>query len=243
MQRSLTVSGLANARDLGGLERSDGTLTPYGVFIRAEMLDRVDAAGWDTLRSLGVRSVIDLRRPHETTSVAPADIHFASVDLDGDEREFWDPVEVDGRWGTPLYYADHLRTLPHRLRGVLDAVASAPDGAVLFHCRAGWDRTGLVAAVLLKALDVTPDAATDDYVASFANAERLEELHDHSAEVEERLEILARFEHTPESAFRAAYRDLDIDEWFARARVEDSTRVAVSTWRGRVTGAVDGSAD
>ena len=54
------------------------------------------------------------------------------------------------RWGTPLYYLAHLQALPDRLALVLNAIADADDGAILFHCSAGWDRTGLVAAVLLR---------------------------------------------------------------------------------------------
>jgi len=131
----LVVEGLANVRDLGGLERKDGSVTPPGVFIRAEALDRLSASGWEALRAHGVRTVIDLRRPSEYTGRVPNDIQLVRVDLDGDERDFWDPIELDGRWGTPLYYLAHLRELPYRLAEVLRAIAAADDGAVLFHCR------------------------------------------------------------------------------------------------------------
>lgn len=60
---------------------------------------------------------------------------------------------------TPLYHTAHLHQLSHRLAQVVQAIASAPEGAVLFHCGAGWDRTGLAAAFLLKAIGVTEDAA------------------------------------------------------------------------------------
>ena len=232
----LVVEGLANVRDLGGLERKDGSVTPPGVFIRAEALDRLSASGWEALRAHGVRTVIDLRRPSEYTGRVPNDIQLVRVDLDGDERDFWDPIELDGRWGTPLYYLAHLRELPYRLAEVLRAIAAADDGAVLFHCRAGWDRTGLVSAVLLRALDVTDDAATSDYLASFANAETMAELHGRSFDVDERHEVLARFGHTAESAFRSMYGALDLDEWFRISGIEDETRIAVVTWRGSVPG-------
>lgn len=61
MTRTLSIAGLANARDLGGLARKGGGVTPAGVFVRAERLDLVDAAGWQSLWSIGVRTVIDLR--------------------------------------------------------------------------------------------------------------------------------------------------------------------------------------
>lgn len=238
MPTRLDIDGLANARELGGLERRDGSRTPTGVFIRAETLDRVSNAGWDRLRAHGVRTVIDLRRPEETSGEVPADIVRHQVDLDGDERDFWASRESDGQWGTPLYYADHLAELPHRLAGVLDAIAQAPDGAVLFHCGAGWDRTGLVAAVLLKAVGATEDAAAGDYLASFDNAPTMVDLHARSFEVDERRAVLARFGHTPESAFRAMWRGLDLDPWL-RTHLDARAVEVVTTWRGTVAPAPD----
>jgi len=232
MRSSLRIAGLANARDLGGLERTDGTTTPTGIFVRAERLDLVDASGWDALQAAGVRTVIDLRRPDEHSGDVPSSIARIHVNLDGDDVEFWAAYEADGRWGTPLYYLDHLRELPERLGEVLTAIAAADEGAVLFHCSAGWDRTGLVSAVLLRALDVTTESAVADYLASFGNAEEMELLHGRSFEVDERREILRRFGHTPESAFRDMYENLDLDAWFRSADVDRGTRAAIETWRG-----------
>ncbi|WP_431779284.1 tyrosine-protein phosphatase [Microbacterium aurantiacum] len=232
--RGLCVEGLANVRDLGGRERRDGSLTPEGVFFRAENLDRVTGRGWTSLREAGVRTVLDLRRPDEVTDAVPDDLTVLRVDLDGDERDFWEELERDGRWGTPLYYAAHLRELPHRLAGVLEAIAAAPEGGILFHCGAGWDRTGLVAAVLLRAVEVTSDAALADYLASFANAEEMSALHERSFDVERRLEVLDAHGHTADSAFRAAYARLDVENWVRHAGLDDATVRAVTTWRGHV---------
>ncbi|MDN3497510.1 tyrosine-protein phosphatase [Planococcus sp. APC 4015] len=234
MRTALSVDGLANARDLGGLERHDGSLTPAGVFIRAEVLDLLNDSGWAALRDHGVRTVIDLRRPDEAAGASPDDMLLVRVDLDGDERDFWAPFEADGRWGTPLYYVAHLEELPHRLAHVLQAIASAPEGTVLFHCGAGWDRTGLVAAVLLKAVGVTEDAAVEDYLASFANADAMTALHGRSFDVDKRLGVLAAFGHTPDSAFRDMYRRLDVSEWLRHAGVDEDAARPILTWRGRV---------
>jgi protein tyrosine/serine phosphatase len=233
MKRTIHIDGLANVRDLGGLDREDGTLSPEGVFVRSERLDLVDPDGWRALTAYGVRTVIDLRRPHERTGQIPASIKHVHVDLDGDdETEFWAEYERDGRWGTPLYYLAHLQSLPHRLALVLNAIAAADDGAILFHCSAGWDRTGLVAAVLLRALDVTEDAALADYLDSFANANAMTALHERSFQVEGRQQVLSHFGHTAESAFRDMYANLDVNSWFSTSNVEASTRVAITTWRG-----------
>ncbi|MEL4317455.1 tyrosine-protein phosphatase [Leifsonia sp. YIM 134122] len=232
MGRPLLIDGLANARDLGGLSRAGGSVTPMGAFIRAEMLDRLDESGWESLRNYGVRTVIDLRRPSERSGGVPDAIELVCLDLDGDEQDFWAAFEADGRWGTPLYYLAHLHDVPHQLAAVLRAIAAADEGAILFHCGAGWDRTGLLAAVLLRALDVTHDAAVEDYVASFKNAEAMAALHGRSFDVEERLGVLTRFGHTPESAFRSMYERLDLEDWFRIAAIDEQTRIAVTSWRG-----------
>ena len=57
-------------------------------------------------------------------------------------------------------------------------------------------------------------------------------LHERSFEVDEQREILRRFRHTPESAFRDMYENLDLDAWFRAADVDRSTRAAIETWRG-----------
>lgn len=235
MTPPLSIEGLANARDLGGMPRSNGSSTPTGVFIRAEGLDRVTEAGWDSLRAHGVRTVIDLRRPSERTVHLPADIDLVAVDLDGeDEREFWEPYERDGRWSTPLYYQAHLERLPRKLGSALQAIATAASGAILFHCSAGWDRTGLLAAVLLRTVGVTEAAATKDYLTSFNNADAMGALHRRSFDVEERHAVLAKFGHTARSAFAGVYANLDVTALFSASGLSARSQAALETWRGSV---------
>ena len=242
-QPPLDIPGLANARDLGGLPRQDGSVTPHGVFIRSDAPDLVTPEGWNLLREHRVTTVIDLRRPDERTTDVPDDIDLITVDLDGDERVFWEPLEADGRWGTPLYYGPHLTDLPHRMAGVLQAIATARPGGILFHCAAGWDRTGLVAMILLRALDVTTEAAHRDYATSFVNAARMETLRNRSQHVEERRAVLTHFGHTPESAFADAYESLDLDAWSRSAGLDPDVLLALRTWRSSVATPAPNSTD
>ena len=226
------IDGLVNARDLGGLMRADGGLTPTGVFVRAEALDEVTARGWEQLAAHGVRAIIDLRRPKERSGAPPAGFTVARVDLDGDDAAFWGPREADGTWGTPLYYLDYLASQGARMREALDALAAAPDGGVLFHCAAGWDRTGLMAAMLLRAVGVTTEAAAVDYAASFDNADAYEALHGRSSHAAMRLGLLRELGRTPRSAFGEVYEGIDPLAWFEAAGVSAATRAAVCSWRG-----------
>jgi hypothetical protein len=60
--RAIELDGPVNARYLGGLRRTDGSVTPRGVFYRSENIDWMAAAGWEQMRTLGIRTVVDLRQ-------------------------------------------------------------------------------------------------------------------------------------------------------------------------------------
>ena len=159
--RTLSVEGLVNARDLGGLRRRDGTLTPRRVFFRSENVDWVTPAGWDQMHEAGIRTIVDLRQAGERaqdTQPRPDWLTTLDVDLDGlDNADFWKDFWSNGLVGTALYFLPHLDAMPQRSIAVLSALASAPTGGVLFHCMGGRDRTGLIAMLLLAAIDAEPD--------------------------------------------------------------------------------------
>lgn len=170
MTNWLVADGLFNGRDLGGLPRRDGTLTPTGRFYRSASVDSVTPRGWKQIRAAGITSVIDLRQPGERTEDTgprPPWLQTVALDLDGlDNTRFWDGYWSNGLAGTSLYYLPHLAAMPERTVAVLSALAAARPGGVLFHCQGGRDRTGLIAMALLTLADVEHDAIIDDYLAT-----------------------------------------------------------------------------
>lgn len=84
----------------------------------------------------------------------------------------------------------------------------------------------------LREQGMADDAAVADYLKSFTNADAMAALHERSIEVEERQQILGRFGHTAESAFRDMYGNLDLEAWFSESCIAPETRVAIETWRG-----------
>ena len=236
--RALAVPGLVNGRDLGGLPRRAGGVTPFGVFYRAESVDRVEQAGWDALHGKGVRTVIDLRQPIERErdiSRRPEWVTSMHVDLDWLENAgFWADYWDNGKVGTALYYLPHLAAMPERAGAVLAAIAGAPPGGVLFHCEAGRDRTGLVAMLLLAAVDTEPDAIVGDYLETVLLGDvRAAALGRPNTEAE--LDALCRsFGSTTEDAFRAALLGLDVTDLLKRAALTADEIRAVRTWRGAI---------
>ena len=113
-----------------------------------------------------MRTVVDLRNEDEYGDDAaprPDTVRTLRVPLDGvDDKEFWDRWASGPQFGTPLYYAPHLERMPERSVAVLQAIAHAPPGGVLFHCMAA-DRTGQIAMLLLDLLEVPAGVIADDY--------------------------------------------------------------------------------
>lgn len=163
--RWIRWEGFCNARDLGGLPTVSGMTTRHGRLIRSADTRLITAAGWDAAREAGVRTVIDLRNPHEIEpGVRPAGIETRLVPLDGiDDRDLWHRIRSEGLDGTPLYYRPFLDARADRVAAVLTAIARIPDGGVIFHCAAGRDRTGLISLLLLSLAGVTPEAIAEDY--------------------------------------------------------------------------------
>ena len=163
--RTVRWGGLHNARDLGGLPTGTSTTRPGRVY-RAPRLDGLDDRGWAELVDAGVRTIVDLRNPHEIEPLTlPAGItrHHRPV-------EVWEDRDFMARWGgvldSPEYYRANLATWPELVVDALRAVAHAPAGGVVIHCSAGRDRTGLVTALLLSLVGVPRETVVADYAAS-----------------------------------------------------------------------------
>ncbi len=236
--RRLRVEGLLNARDLGGLPRKNGTLTPTGVFFRSENVDWVTPAGWDQMHEAGIRTIVDLRSAGERaqdTQPRPDWLTTLNVDLDGrDNADFWKNFWSNGLVGTALYFLPHLDAMPERSVAVLCALASAPHGGVLFHCMGGRDRTGLIAMLLLTAIDAEPDAIVDDYLETVRRAD-LRAATSNRNNAEPTIEALCQtYGTTTEGAFRAALAGLDLAALLASVGVSDADKAALTSWRGKV---------
>lgn len=171
-ERAIAFEGLQNFRDLGGYPARDGHVR-WGRLFRADSLHKLTPADHDTIARLGLRVVYDLRGDKErTTHPNPLD----NVNLPVVGR----PVLPEGvdeitRTGAALVeIGDGERVLRDLYVGMLDHSAHhfarffrgilGTDGLpAVFHCHAGKDRTGVVAALVLLAIGVSEDDVLDDY--------------------------------------------------------------------------------
>lgn len=185
-----------NARDLGGMPTTDGGRIRAGALIRTDNHDRLTAAGLAAVRAAGVSRIIDLRAPWECENrpspFARNDAVYRNVPLQ-------DPhYPTDDGDTIPEVYAFMLDRNPAMFAAALAELADAPAGAVVIHCHAGKDRTGIITALALTLADVGAETICTDYELS---AERRRELA---------LTELARIEDR-------ALRDLMYPRMFVRA--------------------------
>ncbi|MHC6220097.1 tyrosine-protein phosphatase [Arthrobacter sp. MMS24-S77] len=237
--RKLKVDGLVNGRDLGGLRRADGTVTPKGVFFRSENVDWVTGNGWQQIYDAGIRTVVDLRQQGERTTDTrerPSWLTTIHVDLDGlENKEFWADYWDNGLVGTALYFLPHLAAMPERSGAAISAVVNAPAGGVLFHCMGGRDRTGLLAMALLRAIGTDSECVVDDYLETV----KLGDVRAASSKrnnAEPMLEELCR-KHgtTTEGAFRDVLAQFDLKAFLDAAKLTHEDRERLFTWRGAIT--------
>lgn len=147
--------------------------------IRSDNVASLTPAGRQAMIDYGVATVIDLRSDSEVMgSPGPPFSQFQSTspaspqarELGNGSPEYLHLALIDDATAGALNDAP---TMPERYILMLDkrqaAVGdifngiAASEGPVLFHCFAGKDRTGLVAALLLSVAGVEPEAIGADY--------------------------------------------------------------------------------
>ena len=179
--RELEWEGCLNARDLGGLPTEDGRRTRPHALVRSDNVRQLTDAGWRALADHGVTRIVDLRWPEELAEDPPRDVDIEVVHvsvLGGALDESSEYVaELDAHLDSVDDVADHfawsyvdfLERFRDRFGQAFAAVADAPEGAVVVHCAGGKDRTGLVAAILLRLAGVSREEVAADYAISGPN--------------------------------------------------------------------------
>lgn len=168
---ALPLSPPANLRDLGGIAIPGGRTRP-GFVWRADDLSMVDAASARKLVADGLTTIIDLRSPAEIEITGRGvlgshQLSYHHVPFLASISEAAEHTPNDGdMWDQSRFARMYIHLFENAAPQIvtsLSVIAHSP-GAAVFHCAAGQDRTGVLAAALLLSLG----AATDDIVADYA---------------------------------------------------------------------------
>jgi protein-tyrosine phosphatase len=166
-----------NFRDLGGYRTGGGRTVRWRRLFRSDSLHALADADREAFLGLGIRTVLDLRRPAEVErdGRVPDWDGLAWRHLYLRHREWF---ETPYRPGEDIvgYLADRYRDMAEECAtglatavGVIADPASAP---VVVHCVAGKDRTGVVCALTLSLLGVPDADIAAEYALTAANLRR-----------------------------------------------------------------------
>lgn len=146
--------GLLNTRELGGMPCATGTF-PSGLFIRSGAPCFFGSDGVSYLKSMGVKTVIDLRAEPEILRdgnpfMDDPSVKFYNIPLFvGDPSADTDPtMEFLRTHHLGDFYVIMLNELGDRIVKILNILRTHTNGYCLFHCAHGKDRTGVIAAIL-----------------------------------------------------------------------------------------------
>jgi protein-tyrosine phosphatase len=159
--RHLRIPGTRNLRDVGGYPARGGRRTRWRTLYRTDALDVIPPASQDALLDLGLRTVIDLRWPHElkeapSVFATSTGVRYRSIPLMED-----DPSPLIGLAAT---YRQILDERAPQLAAVAHVLLEPGALPAVIGCAAGKDRTGVTIALLLSAVGVAPDVIVADYV-------------------------------------------------------------------------------
>lgn len=163
----VTLSAPVNLRDLGGLP-AGGSRVRSGFAVRADDLSIVTDEVADRLVADGLRAVIDLRSADEVgfTGRGPlgtrsaVSYHHVPLMADIGQADAGKVPLSQATFGE--LYVRMYETASAQLVTALAIIAHAP-GTAAFHCAAGQDRTGVLAATLLLTLGADTETIVTDY--------------------------------------------------------------------------------
>lgn len=169
-RRHLRLQGSVNFRDLGGYPTVAGGTVRWGTLYRADGLSRLTGADIQVLlERVRLAEILDLRssleRDRDGDAALPPDrvrYHHLPLLDDADLSPLalgaW--LQQDGGFGG--LYAQMLRQSPDAVATAVRVIA-AGDQPQVFHCSAGKDRAGVLAALVLALAGVPNEDIVRDY--------------------------------------------------------------------------------
>jgi protein-tyrosine phosphatase len=172
--RTLVLEGAFNARDLGGFRTRDGHQTRWRRIFRSAHLHRLTPNDIARIQELGVRTVCDLRSADEIswTGIGPlfeggmvTHVHhpfFGESVRNYNDRRPTDIEERRAHWHE-RGYESVLEMAGPTIADMFALLADIEQYPLFVHCVAGKDRTGVLSALILRALGVDDQDIIDDY--------------------------------------------------------------------------------
>lgn len=172
--RQVKLQGAINFRDLGGYATQDGHHVKWKEIYRSADISKLSDSDLAIVKARAIVDVVDLRGVGESGR-APDRLNpgtgyiLCPAGSDQDLAAWMKQISTltSGGDSMMVVYYSNTAFLAARYKPFFGKLLEVPgDKALLFHCTAGKDRTGIGAALLLYALGVPYATIVNDYVAT-----------------------------------------------------------------------------
>ena len=171
--KNIRLKGVKNARDLGGIPVSGGTIKPKRL-IRSGSLYAINKSGEDKLKNdYNLKIVVDLRnsaeksekpdKPIEGITFLEMPVFDSSIPgISHESKKDLDHVPSMTKLYEAVVNGGSFKNLCNAVRNIVHLCDN--DYSILFHCTEGKDRTGMVTAMLLTVLGAEREVILEDYL-------------------------------------------------------------------------------
>lgn len=174
---NININNVQNFRDLGGyLVYPDRKTVKWGQFFRSGELDHIDETGIARLKSLGIKSIIDIRPLEEQQRDKDIDKHFNlySIPIEIDKkREHLINKIIDQKLNRNQLkeemkglYTELVKNNKEQLKTIFSLLLDSKNYPVILEGITGKEEVAVVAFILLRLLGVSESVAITDYMRS-----------------------------------------------------------------------------
>ena len=166
-----TIDGVFNLRDIGGYPTAGGTRVRTGRLYRSSALDLINDRGLADLRSLGLRTVFDLRSRTEIDRHGRFPVDRLPVRWEHLASSVGPPADDNPQSKRMLDHPDPMEAMylemvksdgPEFARGIR-ILAEGVNLPAIAHCSSGKDRTGLFVVLIHLVVGVDLEDALAHY--------------------------------------------------------------------------------
>lgn len=162
-QRRYIFKNILNCRDIGGYPTPHG-VTKFGRFLRCGIVNTPEDWEIDELNKLNIGTSIDLRGTYEAKETPLLLERLNGADIYNLPLYEFNVATKEGM-DLPLaqIYEGIVDNNKKSIAKVLNTIADAKDGIVIYNCFFGKDRTGILTMLLLSIAGVSKEDIIADY--------------------------------------------------------------------------------
>jgi protein-tyrosine phosphatase len=191
--RSVSLEGQSNFRDIGGYQTTDGRTVKTGIVYRSGELHALTDHDVEKLKSLNIKTDVNF--------LVPQEIQARGADrIPSDTREVNLPIEAGGglvkevskarKTGdfskvpadlNPKFHELLVDEAREQYAALIREIIRSDGQPLVYHCSHGIHRTGTATAIILYGIGVPWETARQDYLLS--NQTRAEEIEKRTAQL------------------------------------------------------------